>query len=428
LAERVSEWRGAVALAAERHVDAPQVEGQAFAEVAEDDLEARVGFEHAGQDQPDSLGRGLDAEAPGRGHQAGELLDVVLVVGLDHGLVRYGGMDVERDVERLRALEDRPEALVVEEEMRTVHRGEAVHHRALEVELGHRALELVGGRLRVRGRQHGEAFEPALVLLDGLMQPVVGALRERHRGRGVDALRGGRAVRHDLQVVAGFVHFLEAEFAEVVEAPVHLGVAHLRAADLVMGRDLGVAVVFFERAYFHGQITPLHGVGYRVEGRGNRWVTLVTGIANDLTMWDGQMPVLEPRCKVLRYDLRGHGGTWATAGEYTIDLLVQDLAELLDSQKVQRTALVGLGLGGAIAQAFAIRHPARVERLMPCCCRAQMVPDFAAMWHKLRDTVRENGLESIVEQTVQRWFSEDFKAAHPEVLDKVRAMIRRTTF
>ena len=49
------------------------------------------------------------------------------------------------------------------------------------------------------------------------------------------------------------------------------------------------------------------------------------------------------------------------------------------------------------------------------------------MWHKLRDTVRQNGLESIVEPTVQRWFSEDFKAAHPEVLDQVRSMIRRTT-
>jgi 3-oxoadipate enol-lactonase len=174
------------------------------------------------------------------------------------------------------------------------------------------------------------------------------------------------------------------------------------------------------------------GVGYRIEGgmpgNGARWVTLVTGIANDLTMWDGQMPVLAPRFKVLRYDLRGHGGTWPTAGEYTIDLLVQDLVELLDAQKIRRTSLVGLGLGGAIAQAFAIRHPERVEKLMPCCCRAQMVPDFAAMWHKLRETVGRNGLESIVEQTVQRWFSEAFKAAHPEVLDSVRAMIRRTTF
>ena len=78
-------------------------------------------------------------------------------------------------------------------------------------------------------------------------------------------------------------------------------------------------------------------------------------------------------------------------------------------------------------QASAIAHPGRVERLMPCCCRARMVPDFAALWHKLRAAVQQNGLESIVEPTVQRWFSEDFKAAHPEVLEKIRRMIRGTT-
>jgi 3-oxoadipate enol-lactonase len=165
----------------------------------------------------------------------------------------------------------------------------------------------------------------------------------------------------------------------------------------------------------------------RVDGSGVPWVTFVTGIANDLTMWDGQVPVLARDFRILRYDLPGHGGSEATPGDYTIALLVSDLKNLLDSLKVQKTHLVGLGLGGAIAQAFAIQHPDRVERLMPCCCRARMVPEFAAMWHKLRETVRKNGLETIVEPTVQRWFSEDFKAAHPEVLEKIRRMIRGTT-
>jgi len=166
---------------------------------------------------------------------------------------------------------------------------------------------------------------------------------------------------------------------------------------------------------------------YRIDGHGSRWITFVTGIANDLTMWDGQVPALERDFKILRYDLRGHGGSETTPGDYSIDILVQDLRTLLDSAHVQKTHLVGLGLGGAIAQAFAIKHPDRVERLMPCCCRARMVPDFAAMWHKLRETVQQNGLETIVEPTVQRWFSEDFKATHPDVLDKIRKMIRGTT-
>ena len=165
----------------------------------------------------------------------------------------------------------------------------------------------------------------------------------------------------------------------------------------------------------------------RIDGRGSRWVTFVTGIANDLTMWDGQVPALEEDFRILRYDLRGHGGSETTNGDYTIALLVEDLRALLDSQRVQRTALVGLGLGGAIVQAFAVAHPERVEKLMPCCCRARMVPDFATLWHNLRATVQKNGLESIVEPTVQRWFSEDFKAAHPEVLEKIRRMIRGTT-
>lgn len=166
---------------------------------------------------------------------------------------------------------------------------------------------------------------------------------------------------------------------------------------------------------------------YRIDGAGARWVTFVTGIANDLTMWDGQVPALERDFRILRYDLRGHGGSEATAGPYSMKLLVEDLLGLVNQLRIETISLVGLGLGGAIAQAFAIEHAERVENLVPCCCRARMVPDFAAMWHKLRGTVQEQGLEAIVEPTVQRWFSEEFKAAHPEVLEKIRKMIRGTT-
>ena len=167
---------------------------------------------------------------------------------------------------------------------------------------------------------------------------------------------------------------------------------------------------------------------HRIDGSGARWVTFVTGIANDLTMWDGQVPALERDFRILRYDLRGHGGSETTSGDYSIDILVRDLRTLLDELEIEKTSVVGLGLGGAIAQAFAIQHPGRVDKLMPCCCRARMVPDFAKLWYGLRETVQKDGLETIVEPTVQRWFSEDFKAAHPEVLEKIRRMIRGTTF
>ncbi len=173
--------------------------------------------------------------------------------------------------------------------------------------------------------------------------------------------------------------------------------------------------------------SPAIKTHYRIDGRAGPWVTFVTGIANDTSMWDGQVPALERDFRLLRYDLRGQGGTPATEGDYTIDLLVSDLVALWDSLGIASSHLVGLGLGGAIAQAAAIDHPGRIGRLAPCCCRAQMVPDFAAMWHPLLATVRAQGIEPIVEPTAQRWFSDAFKAAHPDVLDAVRKMIRRTS-
>ena len=159
-------------------------------------------------------------------------------------------------------------------------------------------------------------------------------------------------------------------------------------------------------------------INYTVEGQGP-WVVMSHSLACNLSMWDEQAAALARRYKVLRYDLRGHGGSEATEGDYSISLLVNDLIALWDEVGVKKTHLVGLGLGGGIVQAAAIEHPERVLKLMPCCCRAQMVPDFAVMWHGLIETVKKNGFESIVEPTVQRWFSEEFKAANPQVLDEL---------
>ena len=173
---------------------------------------------------------------------------------------------------------------------------------------------------------------------------------------------------------------------------------------------------------------PRIDASFRIDGpAGKPWVTFITGIANDAWMWEAQAAALAPRFRVLRYDLRGQGGTAATDPPYTIDLLAGDLIALWDALGVGTSHLVGLGLGGALAQAVAIRHPERVQRLAPCCCRARMVPEFAKLWHELIATVRSRGIEPIVEPTVQRWFSEPFRAANPRVLDGVRAMIRRTS-
>jgi 3-oxoadipate enol-lactonase len=168
-------------------------------------------------------------------------------------------------------------------------------------------------------------------------------------------------------------------------------------------------------------------IHYRTDGAdGAPWVTFITGIANDTTMWDGQIAPLEPDFSILRYDLPGHGKSQSANGTLTLDRLMADLIGLWDGLGIEHSNLVGLGLGGALSIGMGAHHSDRLIRLVPCCCRAQMVPDFAAIWPGFIETVERGGMEAMVEPTIQRWFSDKFKADHPKALDTVRVMIRST--
>lgn len=167
---------------------------------------------------------------------------------------------------------------------------------------------------------------------------------------------------------------------------------------------------------------------YALDGDASKpWLTMVTGITNDTTMWDGQIDTLKNDFHILRYDLRGQGKTTATKAPYSIELLCADLLALWDKLGIQKSNLMGLGLGASISLAVATQHSDRIIKLVPCCCRSKMVPGFAAMWHGLMDQVKHNGIDAIVENTAQRWFSEGFKAQYPEKLEAVRNMIRGTS-
>ena len=168
-------------------------------------------------------------------------------------------------------------------------------------------------------------------------------------------------------------------------------------------------------------------IHYRVDGREDApWVTFITGIANDTTMWDGQISTLEDDFHILRYDSRGHGGTEATEGDYTFDMLIGDVLGLWDALGIQKSHLVGLGLGGSTAIGLATDNSDKLLSLVPCACRDLMVPELAARWPGLVESVKAKGMEAVAEPTVQRWFSDEFKANNPDVLDSVRAQIRGT--
>ncbi len=169
-------------------------------------------------------------------------------------------------------------------------------------------------------------------------------------------------------------------------------------------------------------------INYVVDGpEGAPWVTFSTGISNDATMWDDHIVGLADRYRLLRYDSRGHGGSGATADGYTFELLTGDVLGLWDVLNIKRSHLVGIGLGGMTAMAMALDHPDRVSALVAVACRAALTPEYEAIWPPMIETARTSGIEAIVERTVNRWFPDAFRMANPETMEKVRAMIRRTS-
>jgi len=166
-------------------------------------------------------------------------------------------------------------------------------------------------------------------------------------------------------------------------------------------------------------------INYTVEGKGP-WLTLSHSLACDLHMWDEEAKRLSRRYKVLRYDTRGHGASGAPAGAYTLDLLADDLRGLLRALGVQSTHFVGLSMGGMIGQTFALNYPGMFKSLALCDTTSRYPAEAAGLWAERIKTVQTQGMEPLVAPTLARWFTEPFRKARPEVVEKVAALIRTT--
>src|SRR5581483_7482628 len=103
------------------------------------------------------------------------------------------------------------------------------------------------------------------------------------------------------------------------------------------------------------------GLRYELSGSGGRTVVLIHEMGGALESWDGVVPLLAGRRRVLRYDTRGAGMSTKARSPLSIDTMVGDLAGLLDALGVSgKVAVVGIAVGGAIALAAALRLPHRV--------------------------------------------------------------------
>src|SRR5687767_3385750 len=161
-------------------------------------------------------------------------------------------------------------------------------------------------------------------------------------------------------------------------------------------------------------------IAYRFDGEQGLPVLLLSNsIGTDLHMWDGQVPALTEHFRLLRYDARGHGASDAPSGPYSLDRLGRDVVELLDALGLQRVHVLGLSLGGIVAQWLGIHVPERVDRLVLSNTAAYLGPP--QQWDQpIVELLEAPDMQATAEMFLQNWFPARMLQANNEVVEGFR--------
>ena len=146
-----------------------------------------------------------------------------------------------------------------------------------------------------------------------------------------------------------------------------------------------------------------------------------------LDMWEPQLAVLESHFKLIRMDMRGHGKSLAPPSPYRIEDLADDVVVVMDSLDVERCLFMGLSIGGMVGQSLTLNHPDRVERLVISNTTSRMPVDLQPLWDKRIQAADSDGMDTQVEITLSRWFTQEYASNHRDVLDWISSMVRSTT-
>lgn len=166
---------------------------------------------------------------------------------------------------------------------------------------------------------------------------------------------------------------------------------------------------------------------YEIHGaEGRPWLAFSHSLACSTRMWDGQIAAFKDHYRVLVYDTRGHGQTAAPRGQYTLEGLADDLKALLKHLKIEKPHFVGLSMGGMIGQTFALKYPGVLASLTLADTTSRYPAAAAAMWQDRIRIAEANGMEALVQTTLERWFTPGFREKSKEEVSRVAAQILKT--
>ena len=163
---------------------------------------------------------------------------------------------------------------------------------------------------------------------------------------------------------------------------------------------------------------------YRLDGGDDLPVLMLShSLGQDHGMWDAQAADLAPYFRVLRYDVRGHGASAVTVGDYRIEQLGEDALALADALGIGTFAFCGLSLGGMIGQWVAVNAPDRLTALV--LANTSPRTDAAGMETR-RQTVLRDGMPGVASLVMGRFFSPEVLAANSPVVARARRTLLAT--
>jgi 3-oxoadipate enol-lactonase len=164
---------------------------------------------------------------------------------------------------------------------------------------------------------------------------------------------------------------------------------------------------------------------YADEGRPDaRAIVFINSLGTDFRIWDDVARPLASAYRVVRYDKRGHGLSELPAGAALMADYASDLAALLDHLAVSGAVIVGLSIGGLIAQELYRQRPDLVAALALCDTAAKLGADDS--WRQRIDAVTRGGIEAIADGVLELWFTRDYRARRLDELAGWRMMLTRT--
>jgi pimeloyl-ACP methyl ester carboxylesterase len=164
-------------------------------------------------------------------------------------------------------------------------------------------------------------------------------------------------------------------------------------------------------------------LSYRIDGDGPETLVLVNGLADNKESWEAQIPAFSERYRVISFDNRGIGDSPTPPGPYTTGDMAEDLAGLVDALGVERFHLLGVSMGGMIAQEYAIAHSDRLLSASFCCTYSYPGPFCLRMFECWRDLAPSLGVGFTQREVILWAFTTDFFEQHEDVLIEIEKLM-----